>query len=238
MAGRMRHRGAASAALMLMVLAWLGATTPARAASSVLGQWRFDETDGQRAIDDGSFGLDGRLGSTDGTDAADPARIAGRSGGALRFDGRTLVRLPPATELAPRTLTLETVVRAGASPGPYRYVVSHGAEGCIAASYGLYTARDGGIAFYVFDGRSFQLSATAALADVWNGAWHHVAGVFDGAALRLYVDGRPVGDPHPAPLVIAYGLTSFDSYFGTYQGSCARPFTGDLDLVRLWNGPL
>jgi hypothetical protein len=94
------------------------------------------------------------------------------------------------------------------------------------------------MAFYVFDGRSFQISAAAAPADVWNGAWHHVAGVFDGRALRLYVDGRAVGAPHPAPLVIAYGLTSSDIYFGTYQGTCALPLIGDVDLVRLWNGPL
>jgi hypothetical protein len=221
-----------------MLVAWLGVTTSARATSSVLGQWRFDEAGGQRAVDDGRFGLDGRLGSTDGTDGGDPSRIPGLSGGALRFDGRTLVRLPPASELAPQTLTLEAVVRAGTSPGPYRYVVSHGAEGCIAGSYGLYTARDGGMAFYVFDGSSFQVSAAAAPADVWNGGWHHVAGVFDGTALRLYVDGRPVGDPQPAPLAIAYGLTSSDSYFGSYQGTCALPLTGDLDLVRLWNGPL
>jgi hypothetical protein len=224
--------------LLLMLAAWLGATTSARAASSVLGQWRFDEAGGQRAIDDGAFGLDGRLGSTDGTDGADPVRIPGLSGGALRFDGHTLVRLPPDTKLTPQTLTLESVVRAGASPGTYRYVVSHGAEDCIAGSYGLYTARDGGIAFYVFDGRSFQVSAAAAPADVWNGGWHHVAGVFDGTALRLYVDGRPVGDPQPAALAIAYGLTSSDSYFGSYQGTCALPLVGDLDLVRLWNGPL
>jgi len=238
MQGWMRHSGAAGAALLLMLATCLAVTTSARAASSVLGQWRFDEAGGQRAFDDGRFGLDGRLGSTDGTDAADPTRIPGLSGGALRFDGRTLVRLPPANELAPQTLTVEAVVRAGASPGPYRYVVSHGAEDCIAGSYGLYTARDGGMAFYVFDGRSFQVSAAAAPADVWNGGWHHVAGVFDGTALRLYVDGRPVGDPQPAPLAIAYGLTSSDSYFGSYQGTCALPITGDLDLVRLWSGPL
>jgi hypothetical protein len=225
-------------AVLLMLGAWCGATTSAYAESSVVGQWRFDEGSGQRAIDDGVLGLDGRLGFTDGPDSADPERIAGLAGGGLHFDGRTFVRLPSAGELAPRTLTVEAVVRAGTSPGQYRYVVSHGAERCIAASYGLYTGRDGGLAFYVFDGRAFQISAAAAPTDVWNGAWHHVAGVFDGRAVRLYVDGRPVGDPYPAPLTIAYALTSFDSYFGTYQGTCARPLRGDIDLVRLWSGPL
>jgi hypothetical protein len=225
--------------VLLVMLGVLGASTAAQAAeSSVVGQWRFDEANGQRAVDDGPSGLDGRLGSADGADVNDPARIAGSSGGALHFDGRTFVRLPAAAELAPTTMTLEAVVRAGSSPGRFRYVVSHGAERCIAGSYGLYTADDGGLAFYVFDGQDYRISAAVAPADVWNGAWHHAAGVYDGSTLRLYLDGRPVGSPIAAPSTIAYGLTSSDSYFGTYQGTCALPLRGDVDGVRLWSGPL
>jgi hypothetical protein len=228
----------AAAVLMTMFAVLLAAAPGAGADSTVAGQWRFDEATGQRAIDDGPFGLDGRLGDSTGVDDLDPQRIAGVSGGALRFDGRPLVRLPNAVELAPATMTLEAVVRAPSSPGAFRYVVAHGAEDCIAGSYGLYTAANGGLAFYVFDGNFFRISAAAAASDVWNGAWHHVAGVYDGQALRLYVDGHPVGDPLPAPADIAYGLSSSDTYFGTYQGSCTLPLQGDIDLVRLWRGPL
>ncbi len=49
------------------------------------------------------------------------------------------------------------------------------------------------MAFYVFDGRNFYVTAAIGPAEIWNGAWHHVAGVFDGSSLRLLVDGRPVG---------------------------------------------
>jgi hypothetical protein len=52
--------------------------------------------------------------------------------------------------------------------------------------------------------------------------------------VRIYVDGRPVGDPTPAPLSIAYSLTSTDAYFGIYQGTCALALRGDVDLVREW----
>jgi hypothetical protein len=206
--------------------------------SSVVGQWRFDENGGQTAVDDGPYALDGRLGLADGVDDRDPQRIPGLDGGALRFGGQSFVRLPSSPRLAPPTLTLEAVVRADRSPGAFRYVVSHGAQGCLAGSYGLYTSRDGGIAFYIFDGKAYYLSAAVAPGDVWNGAWHHVAGIYDGSALRLYLDGHPVGLSFPAPHPIAYSLTSDDHYFGTYQGTCALPLTGDVDLVRMWLGPL
>jgi len=236
----MRRRNAKMMVLLLVALGALsmGVTMAGAAQSTVVGQWRFDESGGQRAIDDGPFGLDGRLGLTGEVDARDPERIAGLSGRALHFDGRSFVRLPAAPELEPGTLTLEAVVRGPSSPGQFRYVVSHGAQGCLAGSYGLYTAEDGGMAFYVFDGNNFYVTAAIGPAEIWNGAWHHVAGVFDGGALRLLVDGHPVGDPIAAPKTIAYALTSSDHYIGTYQGSCALPLQGDVDLIRLWHGPL
>jgi hypothetical protein len=228
-----------AAAVLAAALTALGAPAMAGAEpSSVVGQWRLDENGGQTALDDGPYALDGRLGLTDGVDARDPERVPGLSGGALRFDGHSFVRLPSSPRLAPPTLTLEAVVRADRSPGAFRYVVSHGAQGCLAGSYGLYTSRDGGIAFYIFDGKAYYLTAAVAPRDVWNGQWHHVAGVYDGSALRLYLDGRPVGVSFPAPHPIAYNLTSDDHYFGIYQGTCSLALVGDLDLVRMWLGPL
>jgi hypothetical protein len=236
----MRGRNAKMMVLLLVALGALsmGVATAGAAQSTVVGQWRFDESGGQQAIDDGPFGLDGRLGLTGDVDERDPERIAGLSGGALHFDGRGFVRLPAAPQLEPGTMTLEAVVRGPSSPGQFRYIVSHGAQGCLAGSYGLYTAQDGGMAFYVFDGTNFYVTAAIGPAEIWNGIWHHVAGVFDGHSLRMLVDGRPVGDPIAAPSTIAYALTSSDHYIGTYQGSCALPLKGDVDLIRLWHGPL
>lgn len=225
-------------ALAAMVALLIAAAGAAADTSVVVGQWRFDEAGGQTAIDDGPYGLDGRLGASNVADDKDPTRIAGLSGGALHLADDSFVRLPVADQLAPPTLTVEAVVRADQSPGQYRYIVSRGAQNCEASSYGLYTAKAGGIAFYVYNGETYRVTPTAMPSDVWNGQWHHVAGVFDGSTVRLYVDGRPVGDPQPAAVTIAYGLTTPDTYFGTYQGTCALPLTGDLDLVRIWRGPL
>ena len=165
-----------------------------------------------------------------------PCESAGASGRALRFDGAASVSLPESDALAVQTLSAETVVRAPASPGQFRYLISRGSHGCIAGSYGLYTAAAGGIALYVFDGTRYVVSATARPEDIWNGAWHHVAGTFDGHALRLFLDGQPVGEPMAAPLHIDYAQTSALTVFGQYAGGCELSFHGDMDLVRLWSG--
>jgi Concanavalin A-like lectin/glucanases superfamily len=188
------------------------------------------------AVDDGPQRLSGLLGAADVPDAADPARIEGASGRALRFGGNRFVRLPDTTALAVESLSAEAVVRAVASPGSWRYLVSRGGQSCVAGSYGLYTGAAGGVALYVFDGARYVVSATARPADVWNGAWHHVAGTFDGHTLRLFVDGRPVGEPMEATLRIGYAGMSAHTSFGQYVGDCELSFDGDMDLVRLWSG--
>lgn len=75
-------------------------TASAAAEPALVGQWRFDELDGQVATDDGPHRLDGRLGRTDDSAAGDPVRIEAAAGGALRFAGQEFVRLPESDALA------------------------------------------------------------------------------------------------------------------------------------------
>ena len=144
-----------------------------------------------------------RIGSRADSGARTPPRRTIRcaskaaAGRALRFTGASFVRLPDSELLAPASLTAEAVVRAPASPGQWRYIISRGSQGCTAGAYGIYTAAAGGLAIYVFDGARYIVSAAARAEDVWNGAWHHVAGTFDGRALRLFVDGRPSASRFP-----------------------------------------
>jgi hypothetical protein len=207
-------------------------------AATVVGEWRFDEPAGQVALDGGPHGLDARLGATAGVGADDPARIQGTAGRALRFDGTSFVRAPDAPELAPPTLTVEAVVRRAGTPGNWRYLISRGGHGCFAGSYGLYTGAAGGIAFYVLAGSHYVASSAARPADVWDGGWHHVVGTFDATGLRLWIDGRLVGAPSNGPTRIDYASTTMTTVFGRYAGTCDLPFSGDVDLMRLWSGAL
>ena len=223
---RARRLGAAAACA-------LGLCAPAAAATPLAAVFHLDEGAGALA---GDASLNANHGSLLG-----PDRIAGRFGGALRFRGADNgVRVQRSPTLEPQRLAVEAWVRSDHPPTPYRYIVSQGASECHAASYGLYSGSSGGLAFYVSDGVLFRVSPQAA-ASVWDGAWHHVAGTYDGARVRLHLDGVQVGDGTPATLAIDYDLPSLvDHYIGAYRGPCptSLDFDGDIDEVRSWSRPL
>ena len=87
------------------------------------------------------------------------------------------------------------------------------------------------MAFYVFDGTHFYV--TAAIGPAESGtAPGTTSRVFDGRRCGCSSTAGLVGDPIAAPPTIAYALTSSDHYIGTLQGSCALPLQGDVDLIR------
>lgn len=228
----------AVATVALATAVSLSAAAPAAAAGSLLaGRWDFDEGDGQLVRDGGPHGLHGVLGPRPEPDADDPLRIAGSAGGALAFGGSAYVSVADRGRLDLRALTVDVVARAAASPGLYRYLVVRGSRGCFAGAYGLYTAANGGFAFYVFDGERYFVSAAARPAEVWDGDWHHLTGTFDGRSVRAFVDGREIGGPLTTAegTAIEYASMPEGMYFGGYLGACRLPFTGDLDSVRIWS---
>jgi hypothetical protein len=203
-----------------------------------VGEWAFDEGAGQVAHDHGPFGLDGGLGIAPGPDGADPAWVPGLAGSALRFDGGDAVVMADSAVLEPASVSIEAWVRRLGTPGAYAYVVSKGSRGCDFSSYGLYTGSSGGMASYIADVSGYTVSPAATSARVWNGAWHHVVGSFDGHSVRVYLDGAEVGDGSPTNRAIAYGLVGSAPYIGTYRGGCELGFTGDIDDVRIWSPAL
>jgi hypothetical protein len=68
--------------------------------------------------------------------------------------------------------------------------------------------------------------------------WYHLAGVYDGAEMRLYVDGRGRnGSPEQAGEIAYAGASRF--VIGSYQSPDGMlPFSGRIDDVRLWNRAL
>ena len=216
-------------ALALAAACVLLCAAPAAAADPV-AEWPFDEGSGAVAADVASLHLNGAL--------VGPTWIAGVAGTALRFDGNDAVALPDDPSLEPSHLTVAAWVRASASPGKFRYVFSKGSSTCLRSSYGLYTGEAGGAAFYVAGNGFFALSPQVSPSTIWDGRWHRLTGGYDGARVRLFLDGVEVGSGTPGPTNIEYGLSSRAPFIGTYHSNCELPFIGDIDDVTIWRSAL
>lgn len=226
-----------SAKTALGIAAAILTITAAPAAAEILpaGDWTFNEGRGSVARDASGHHNDGTLeGAAQWTH--------GRFQGALGFDGSTAgVRVPNSAALEPASVTVSAWVNSSASPGIYRYIVAKGANACSAASYGLYTGAEGGVAFYTSrnQGYAWAVSPEAPASSIWNGQWHNVIGTFDGSTVRLYVDGRQVGTGTPDSAPIAYGLpTSNDLSIGAYPWCGSSDFGGSIDEVKVFGRAL
>jgi hypothetical protein len=211
-------------------------------ALSVGGLWVFSQGAGQVVPDLSGHQLNATLGSSPLPDPNDPTWVRGAFFGlpALHFSGNSYLTVPDAPSLDSGQVTVGAVVRAGSSPGAYKYIAAKGAFQCSVASYGLYTGASGGLFFYVSNGLySFTLSPDAG-TQVWDGRWHLVVGTFDGSTVRLFVDGHQVGSGSPSTITIQYGgLDNNQFAIGDYLGGpcpTSLGFIGDMEGVGVVQG--
>ena len=198
--------------------------------------------------------------------------VAGRfgSGIATSTGGYMEVGHDPTME-PPSKITVETWVKA-ASPsaaGTNAYVLSKGFSGATTlcnASYSFNqvdaTAPAGqsrvhfdilttnGPATALARSPSGTVAVPASSAAVFNGAFHHLAGTWDGTTtgLKLYLDGVLQTADGTAPATgftaINYNQPNRDFYLGRLNGSTTttpctttganNPFTGTIDESRVW----
>jgi len=196
------------------------ASAPGSTARGLAAWWRFDEEPGTPvAFDSSGNGLGGVLDRM--------RRGPGRFGTALVCEGGS-VSVSASPLLAPARITVECWVWASRSGQSDKWFINSVFS----------RATDAGFRLGVTGGRlcwavpltpwSHHLTANRPLPV---GRWVHVAGVCDGKALRLYMDGEPCGamprsgpvrDPD-APLCL-----------GNYAKGHRAFFRGRLDEVRIY----
>jgi hypothetical protein len=124
------------------------------------------------------------------------------------------------------------------------YILAKGTNESSSSSYYFYVGD--GLTFNIFSEGFFSqdLGATVrsfagspADGSVYDGQWHHVVGTYDGAMVRLYVDGTEIGEGTPASFDIGYDMQeSNDLFVGSYNG--AYGFNGLIDDVTIYNRAL
>jgi len=122
-------------------------------------------------------------------------------------------------------------------PVGYSYIVNEGLQGCVCASYAIYTDASGNPGFYTCTGSASSV-AIVPKEQVWDGKWHSIVGTYDGASVRVYLDGVLVGSP-VAGVAPSYSLSAHSDFrIGHLGGGCGRSFAGDIDEVGVWDGAL
>jgi hypothetical protein len=204
--------------------------------SDLAAQWPLDEAPGGLTPDTSGHALHGTLG---GYAALAPD---GRFGSALDLlPPESYLHVPDSPTLESQHVTVQAWVRNAGNPGSYKWLVAKGAAGCSGASYGMSTGANGGLYFIIYDGNSAYGTVDAGEA-IWDGQWHAVTGTYDGANLRIYVDGAEVGTGTPNASTIQYGLQFEDFNLGSYPAIdvCGFDyvFPGEIDQVSVYRRAL
>jgi hypothetical protein len=201
--------------------------TTAAAQSGLVASYAFNETSGV-TVDDGSG--NGNTGTISGATRA----AAGKYGSGLDFNGTTAwVTVPDAPALDLSTaMTLEAWVYPRALAGWNTVLLKEITGGLAYAIYANANApfpigymRPPGAA------NSIGAAGTAALA---LNAWSHLAATYDGATVRLYVNGAQVGSQAATgPITTSTGPLRIGG-----NGVWGEYFSGLIDEVRVYSRAL
>jgi large repetitive protein len=194
----------------------------------LVGMWKLDETSGTTAADASGQGNNGAL-------QGGPARVAGRSGNALGLDGTDdCVVVPDSSSLdASTAITMSAWIRPERTAT--QYVVKKAAQGTVDG-YELGLSSSGTV-FVRFNnasaGNNYRVdSQTHYTAN--GSAWIHVAATYDGATIRLYINGTLEGS-----LSASFRIGANDLGLGIgAEPSGYRPMRGAIDDVRVYTRAL
>jgi glucose/arabinose dehydrogenase len=203
----------------------LVSTTPAWGASpNLVAAYSFDEGAGTTVTDASGNSNTGTLVGATWTGS-------GKINGALSFNGTSSrVDVPNASSLQLTTaMTLEAWVNPTTITSKWRDVIYKGRDNYFLEASSTNAGKPVGAG--IIGGVNTKAIGTAALA---TNTWTHLATTYDGAALRLYVNGTLVRTT-PVTGTIATSTNPLqiggDSIFGQY-------FAGTIDEVRIYNTAL
>ena len=190
--------------------------------------WLFDEGAGDVCKEAGGSGNDGVF---TGDGSANIKWVAGKSGTALEFSGEAgagqWVEIPNSDDIDIRdAITMQAWVFPTTIDGDKRTIVTKN-------SYYLQIEPSGQIATYFYEVAppGYHLSE----GKVELNKWEHVAVTYDGAEIKIYINGE-----QDTTVVAATGQIRTNPGWGVHlggeqDGCCPRYFQGIIDEVRISN---
>lgn len=155
--------------------------------------------------------------------------VGGKLGNAFRFDGVTgHVFIPDSSSLRVTRFTLSAWVNLSANVGGNRILEKGNSD-----SYWLDVNSNGRLVLGFFDGAYHDLGGSSILQ---LNTWYFVTGTYDGAALRLYLNGNLMNS---LSVTSAPRVTTEAVLIGWKLGGIPDDrFAGTIDEVRIYNRAL
>ena len=108
----------------------------------------------------------------------------GKFGNALSLSGHddwVEVYRDPALDIAGNQLSLSFWLKPEAWNGHAYFLTKS------AYQYGIIQADESNLEFYVYTNKKY--SVKTSIPENWENTWHHIAGIYDGKELKIYIDG-------------------------------------------------
>jgi hypothetical protein len=215
------------------------------------GHWRFDEGGGSVAYDGSCHGHHGTLTGADPGDPGwvelPPDQIWGPTGYALDLHGAGYVDFgnPEALSFGMDDWSVCAWIRttqSGTGDENKGTIFANGGDWTGGVRYAMAVGeiQEGLVSLTTDDDiTKVQVTNTSLVND---DQWHHIAGVRDGATLRLYIDGKPDGTGTlPAGYDLS-GTSQHNAYIGAItdhrDGSLAKFYSGLIDEARIYGRAL
>ena len=170
---------------------------------------------------------------TDASSAGHAVKISGKvvdSDGAKALSGFAMLPDAESLNVTGKALTLEAWVKPQAN-STHAPIIGKG-----DTQFGLKVSVLGTeIEFNLFNSKAKWITLTAPLPEGWVGKWHHVAGVYDGKVMKLYVDGKVVGTRNTTVAITSCGHPVNVGRNAQYPN---RRFRGLIRRARIYNKAL
>lgn len=193
--------------------------------------YSFDRDDGERVINHASDQLSGK--------ATGVCRLPeGIRGAGIEFDGNASIEIPHHETLCPATLTMAAWIYPRTSSASYELVIAKTDGGSWNQGFGLVrrSGESNHLTFFVNNYSSSGAKAEVALEE-----WSHIAGVFDGEVVRIYLNGVQAGTADatcsaPDTSAININHTQTSMYLG--RDPSGYNWNGKMDELVLYSRAL
>jgi len=197
----------------------------------LVAAWSFDDDTADEVKDVSGNGHDGVIN--------DAVFVDGKFGKALEFDGvASLVEVPNDDAL---NITGEITIEVWVNPSKFNSEI-----GGVVQKWGDDTNRRQYLFCLLVDKVDFYVSGVGTTwpnalgaSSIPAGEWTHIAGTYDGAAIKIYVDGELDGEVASNEGIFASDVPVWIGGYGPnadFGGN--RHYAGIIDEVRLWSEAL